>query len=262
MFVRISPNINWENTSDQVCTRHLFTSISWQIHLSASSSKIGKDVYYFNKSVVGGSAILTFGLWSLKVIHSFQDPFGHGTYTVTTIQGKHNKKVSAYITVQKGSDIGIDTLYAQQVTQYERECIKSKISPNKKICPRKEAMLRLDSVIHLLQAQNHAIILMLDANQAHQDCFLKSSIRPYSIEWLRIRRGLDDPFVTLTGCRPNSTTQTPCRDIDYVLTFSISIDSISTIPINCPAMSDHLGIILDIDLENHFFFFLFRIAEP
>jgi hypothetical protein len=60
------------------------------------------------------------------------------------------------------------------------------------------------------------------------------------------------PFFALTGHRPNSTTQIPGRDIDYVLTSGITIDSISTIPINTPAKSDHLGIILDINLAGHF----------
>jgi len=63
---------------------------------------------------------------------------------------------------------------------------------------------------------------------------------------------MDDPFVALTGHRPNSTTQTPRRDIDYVLTFGIAAESISTILINNPATSDHLGIILDINLAAHF----------
>jgi hypothetical protein len=43
-------------------SHQLFTGISRQIHLSASSSSIGKDTQYFHKSLVGGTAILTFGL--------------------------------------------------------------------------------------------------------------------------------------------------------------------------------------------------------
>lgn len=105
---------------------------------------------------------------------------------------------------------------------------------------------------------------MLDANQALRECFTKSSIRPYSIEWLRLRRGLEDPFVALMGWRPNSTTQMPGCDIDYILTYGISINSITTIPINCPATSDHLGMILDIDMQHHFSttFSEFQINHP
>jgi hypothetical protein len=69
--------------------------------------------------LVGGSAILTFGQWATKALHFFPDDSGHGTFTVTAIQGKTNKIVSfiaAYIAVNKGSIIGIDSLYAQQTT--------------------------------------------------------------------------------------------------------------------------------------------------
>jgi hypothetical protein len=63
---------------------------------------------------------------------------------------------------------------------------------------------------------------------------------------------MDDPFVQLTGHCPYSTTQTPGREIDYVLSFGINIRSISSLPINIPAISDHLGIVFDVDLATHF----------
>jgi len=205
--------------------------------------------------LVGGNAILTFGQWATKQSHFFPDSSGFGSFTVTTIQGKNNKKVSfisAYIAVNKGAKIGIDSLYAQQTTLHERTRIKQGKSPDPKFCPRKDAILRLDYLIQSLQQQQHAIVLMLDANQTSQECYINNTIRPFSIEWLRLCRGMDDPFVQLTGKRPNSTTQTPGRDIDYIYTFGINIRSISTLSINIPAISDHLGIICDIDLATHF----------
>lgn len=176
----------------------------------------------------------------------------HGYYDQRETQKEGFLFIAAYIAVQKGSDIGIKSLYAQQITLYERECNKSKKLPDSKYCPQKAAIIRLDEVIHSLQLQHHDIVLMLDANQASQECYLKESICPHSIEWLHLQRGMDDPFITLTGHWPNSTTQTPGRDIDYILPFDISISNITTIPINCPAISDHLGIIMDINLASHF----------
>jgi hypothetical protein len=93
---------------------------------------------------------------------------------------------------------------------------------------------------------------MLDANQSPSDCYTGKIIKPFSIEWLRIERGLDDPFLMLIGSLPNSTTTTPQRDIDYVLTHGIQAKSISTLQINNPAQSDHLGIVIDFDLETLF----------
>jgi hypothetical protein len=63
---------------------------------------------------------------------------------------------------------------------------------------------------------------------------------------------MDDPFITLTSHHPNSMTQTPNRDIDFILTYGIEITNISALPLNTPAISVHLGIIFDINLEAHF----------
>jgi len=93
---------------------------------------------------------------------------------------------------------------------------------------------------------------MLDANQSYEECFAHGKLKPYSIEWLCLQHGMTDPFVSITGSRPNSTTLTPNRDIDFIYTFGISITNISTLSINTPALSDHLGIAFDIDLESFF----------
>jgi hypothetical protein len=52
------------------------------------SSDIGKEKEYSNSSLVGGAAFITLGLWSSKVCHMESDHSGHGTYTITTLQGK------------------------------------------------------------------------------------------------------------------------------------------------------------------------------
>jgi hypothetical protein len=73
-----------------------------------------------------------------------------------------------------------------------------------------------------------------------------------STEWLRLQRGTDNPFIQLLGRRPNSTTTTPNRDIDFLLTYGISVKNISTLLPNTPAHSDHLGIVYDLDLGSFF----------
>jgi len=102
----------------------------------------------------------------------------------------------------------------------------------KNILPRKNAIQRLDELIMSLQQEKHAIVLMVDANQTSSECFSSNEIKPYSIEWLKKRRCLIDPFISLCGSRPDSTTQTPNRDIDFVLTYGISISAMSRLGIN------------------------------
>lgn len=79
-----------------------------------------------------------------------------------------------------------------------------------------------------------------------------SIITVYSIEWLRIQRSMVDPFIVLTQQWPICTTLTPKRDIDFILTFGIDIQSISTLGPDCSACSDHIGIPFDIDPEIFF----------
>jgi len=93
---------------------------------------------------------------------------------------------------------------------------------------------------------------MLDANQTYLESTSRPSIKQYTIEWLRIRQRMDDPFRQLLGSRPNSTTQNPSRDIDWVLIYGSTPSVISTLPLNQPALSDHLGIIIDFNLEEYF----------
>jgi hypothetical protein len=63
---------------------------------------------------------------------------------------------------------------------------------------------------------------------------------------------MEDPFRTLINARPNSTTTTPNRDIDFILTFGIEASNISTLSSNTPAHSDHLGIVIDFNMSAHF----------
>jgi hypothetical protein len=212
LFAPISPNINLQNLSNWSRARNIFRQAFKQVHLSASSSDIGKDPLYLNKHLIGDSAILTFGLWASEVSSSSNDNSGHGSFSITTIQGKGNKFMSfiaAYISVQKGSDIGTESVYAQQQSVYEKEMLMKGKLPNNKSCPRANAIKNLNSIIQQLQQQHHAIILIIDANQSSSECRSGSSIKPFSIEWLRLQRGMDDPCVQLMQSHPNSTTIHP-----------------------------------------------------
>jgi hypothetical protein len=71
---------------------------------------------------------------------------------------------------------------------------------------------------------------------------------------------MDDPFIQLLSKCPNSTTLIPNRDIDYVLTYGINAKAMTTLAPNIPLTLDHLGILLDLDLEE--FFHQTTLASP
>jgi len=107
MFIPISPNINWMESTKWPRTHQIIKPHFHQVHLSATSSNIGNDPNFFNRHLVRGAGISTLSQWAYKVSGSSMDTSGNGTYTITTTQGKGNKFISftaAYIAVQKGSD--------------------------------------------------------------------------------------------------------------------------------------------------------------
>ena len=92
---------------------------------------------------------------------------------------------------------------------------------------------------------------MVDASQTYSECFINNMVKPYSIEWLCTQCNLMDPFVSIVGRRPNSTTHHPKRDIDFLYTHGVELLSLSTMGLSFPAQSVHLGIVFDIDMDNY-----------
>jgi hypothetical protein len=252
-FAVISPNINFCNISHALKFKKSFQPAFKQVHLTASSCEFGAQPCYKNiETLTGGTAILSFNQWASKVESTQYDKRGQGSFSITTYNGKNGRKLSlivAYIAVQKGTNHGETSLYAQQYTMMEFEAKKQKRAPTSSFCPRKAAIKELSNTIASLQEQDHAIILMIDANQTSKECFSSKGIKTHSIEWLRIEHGMDDPFIDHFGRRPLTTTINNNRDIDYVYTWGIQINRITTLAINVPANSDHLGICIDIDIE-------------
>lgn len=119
-------------------------------------------------------------------------------------------------------------------------------------CPRKAAIRALSDLIEELQGKSHAIILAIDANQTPKECVKRNSIIRHTIEWLKMEYNMSDPFIDMIGSRPPSTTLTPHRDIDYILTYGIDVKAVTTLGINFPAISDHQGIAIDIDVRSFF----------
>jgi endonuclease/exonuclease/phosphatase family metal-dependent hydrolase len=184
-----------------------------------------------------GAAILSFNQWASQVSHSYSDPRGQGSFVSTTFQGRNKKKftiICTYIAVLKGTDKGEMSVYQQQIFSMEQATKNTKD--------------KLYSYIKQLQREDQAILLALDANQTSRACYTSKGTKPHTIEWRKIETGMDDPFIKLHGNPPPATTLHPHRDIDYILTWDVCPEAISTLEINTPAGSDHMGILIDIDI--------------
>jgi hypothetical protein len=122
--------------------------------------------------------------------------------------------------------------------------------PKSEFCPLKDAIRRLKDTIQDLQQKNHPIFPNVGCEPITGR--MLQGIEPYWIEWLILQRGIDDLFVQLMARWPNSTTITPNRDIDFVLTYGINVSNLSTMAPNIPVHFDHLGIVLDLYLGVYF----------
>lgn len=60
---------------------------------------------------------------------------------------------------------------------------------------------------------------------------------------------MQDPFIEYFDHRPNTTTHTPNRDIDYILTYGLPPVKVTTLEYDLPTKSDHIGICLNIPVE-------------
>jgi hypothetical protein len=137
--------------------------------MATVSSDMGNHQTYRKYTTLpGGSAVLSFDHWATRANKTHYVPRGHGTYTVTTYNGRHGYKITiicAYIAVQKGLELGETSVYSQQCFIMEQKQIREKTSTTKIECPRIEAMKALQTFILQLQQQKHSIILCLVLQQ-------------------------------------------------------------------------------------------------
>ncbi len=256
VFAVSSPNINWRNSSNTAYFKNVIKGAFQYIHMSYDSSVVGDQAPYNKyRNLIGGALILSLDHWATRVVSSNGDNRGHGSFTMTTYSGRRNKSLTiicAYIAVQKGSDLGETSFYSQQTLLMEQQWKATTNTPYRHKCPRKEAIKELHWVIIELKEKNHSIILFLDANQTSQSCYTKGDIKMHTIEWLRLETGMDDPFIQSQGTQPTTTTLHPGRDIDYILTWQVSPQYVSLLPLNIPSYSDHHAFCLDIDIQSLF----------
>ena len=78
----------------------------------------------------------------------------------------------------------MESLYAaQQVMVNEHHSLKlNNTYDHQEFLSQKDAIKHLNQLITELQQQNHAVVLMLDANQSYDNCFSGDTLKPYSIE--------------------------------------------------------------------------------
>jgi hypothetical protein len=197
----------------------------------------------------GGAAIFTFNHWACTVIESGQDDFDCGWWCYTTLQGRNKKRltiVGFYRSNKPSSSGGPTTAHAQALRVLENEKLHQR-DAKKMLVPREEMVRRIESKIRGWQQRGDSIIFFGDGNETLAECELKSGVKKFSMAWLLTETGMTD-VLRSSHEAPLTTTTTPNRPIDWIGSWRVPILRVGRFEENYPAISDHLGFFVDIDM--------------
>ena len=174
--------------------------------------------------------------------NSIQDPTGLGRWSGFTLEGKkaqHLSVITAYRVCETA--ISISTMGSAYHREYHYYQEKGDIRPQ----PRKRFLEDLQEAIKQLQAKDHAVILMLDANATlDTDRHFRDMVN--SLDLIDLHQA--DPA-------PSTFLGTPTRRIDYIFGCP-RVNSVTkrqgTLSYTDGPQSDHRGLFIDVDLKQLF----------
>jgi len=218
--------------------------------MSTTCSGMGDDDAFKNKRFLpGGAAILTFNHWACTVLESVQDEYDCGWWCYTTLQGRNKKlftTVGFYRSNKASPSTGPTTAHAQAMRSLENEKLRSN-NPKKVLVPREEMVRRLEQKIKGWQQRGDSIIFFGDGNETPDECAMTAGVKRHSMAWLFAETGMEDVLRSFHPA-PSTTTTTPGRPIDWIGAWKVPILRVGHFAENYPAISDHLGFFVDIDM--------------
>ena len=194
----------------------------------------------------GGTAIISDGGWSSKLIDQGRDPSGLGRWSFITIVGKQDTKLTVICAyrVCKGQNInnvGPTTAYAQQYGLLKKA---GKKSPN----PRKQFITDLKGFILEKRAERHEILLCMDGNEElneknSQIKALINSCGMYDIASSKvspvpptfIKRGVESTIDFMVGTQ---------MVVDSIIRFGMMPEWVGD------SLGDHQAMYIDIDMKS------------
>ena len=192
----------------------------------------------------GGTLTITNSKWATRS-NTSTDPTGMGRWSSITMSGKKDRKVtiiSAYrVCDQRFATAGPKTAYRQQ---YIMADILG-ISPND---PRSRILIDLESEIKKIHTDDHAIIILIDANES------ATTHQSKIASWIS-RNNLCDILTTSHGLADQPPTMADgSAKIDYILTsrhLTPYISASGILPHDHFVESDHRAQFMDVDIERY-----------
>jgi exonuclease III len=156
-------NVPWQDkeVKDQIQSR-MFQC--WgQSTMTTSQAKARKKV---KKYQPGGTGIFMKDSWTTRVIECSEDSHKMGRWSTIRLQGKATKKM-AIITGYRVTEN--DVSRAGSGTAYANQWYHLRAKGHEKPDPREQFFVDLEAYIKELRKDNHAILLMMDANESTKE---------------------------------------------------------------------------------------------
>jgi len=157
----VEPNINWTNVKTTTSVKKVFQKYWTKTLLKTSSTPTQHTGVY----QPGGTLSLLADNWT-GGSRVYEDTSGLGRWTELRIQGRQNRQLSI-ITTYRVPQTSISTADPNTSYYHQWHHLRRQCHPNPD--PRSQVLQDLGDHIQALQAEYHAIIVMIDANESYTD---------------------------------------------------------------------------------------------
>ena len=252
VFMASETNRNWRSATYRNALKQKVRRIWPNNRIAFSTSKIGEK-FLNDEMLPGGTVTMVFDQIATRTVKIGEDEEEMGRFSFVTVEGQGEQKLT-YITgyqICKGAMKGTSTSCMQQKEVINSSEMKRGVptsNPSTE-CLRVKFINDLIKLINELKAAGHAIILALDANETPAESLFNGAIREGSIEFLLQQTGLTEVFQHRHQQIPDSTTTTPGRCIDRMATWGVEVQRATLLRANEPATSDHLAIVIDVNIN-------------
>jgi len=252
IFMASETNINWKSATFRNDFQQKVRNIWPSNRVAFSSSDVGLE-FEVTDFLPGGTCTMAVDNLSMRVIKVGEDESGLGRWSYITLEGQDGRKLT-FITayrICKGTMKGTSTSCMQQQKVIHNQEMKQGVQTSSidTTYLREKFIHDLMLFIQSLQEEGHALVLGLDANETPPESMKNDTPKEGSISWLLEQTGLEEVFESRFGEIPDSTTTTPGRFIDRVAVYGIPVQRATILRAHMPARSDHLGIVVDLDLK-------------
>ena len=252
VFMAAETNRNWKASFFRNQLRQKVKRLWTNNRIAFSSSDIGLKSQK-EEFLPGGTCTMAFDNIATRTTKTGEDDSGLGRWSFITLEGQDGRKIT-FITAYRicGGPMRGTTTSCMQQSRVINEQEMSQNKPASRIDTnflRQKFIADLTAFILALQAEGHAIVLGIDANESPNEASPQGATKENSISALLEATGLQEVFESHHGHRPDSTTTTPGRFIDRVAVSGIDVQRVTLLRANEPAKSDHLAIAVDINLK-------------